>query len=157
MSNKILKPLVGIVIDDINIDFEITKEEVIRLLGEPTSDDFYYDDIDIRFEFDAQDLLCCIECGLFCEGVSIYGYDIDFWNTEPEDIVDLLSKYDNNMATGGTTSVYVYIFNDICVRLLTEYRDKSCFETGDEDDQEELEGKWVTNSLEMYTKDYFPF
>jgi hypothetical protein len=115
----VLNPLVGIRIDGININFGTKLEEVENLLGE--SVDTIYENIDVSFNFDDNDILEYIECGSNCLMIcKVSIYENNLFEIPIRDLYDILSKHCENIHEK-ITGITSYYFEDIGVRFGIEY------------------------------------
>jgi hypothetical protein len=164
----VLNPLIGIQINDrrnklkLDINLGENLEGVKNILGEENDDiitypqncpfdeecDLYFENLDIHFCFNDNDILEYIECGIEClisSKVSIYGYDL--YEMPLRDLYDVLSKYCKNKDEDHSDYRNInYAFEDIGVRYKIGYRgeDPAWIEK-EINSKDEYEFYWLTS------------
>jgi hypothetical protein len=147
----VLNPLVGIKIDDININFGTKLEDVENLLRESLGET--YENIGISLECDDHDLLEYIEfdynCLMVCN-VSIYGHNL--YEIPVRDLYNILSKHCENIHEE-ITGITHYNFVDIGVRFGIEYIGEHPDWTEEEIDRKDEYEFYAVTSIGIWTKD----
>lgn len=150
-----LLPLKGIRIngtDEINLGSKIT--EVERILGKPSSTDrnnYYYDDIEVRMDFDRKNKLEFIEFieGPFSDKIELSIYGVNPFSTPAKELIEILLKNGNNNIDDSEAE-YAYTFPNISVgvwRDLTEEVVNNTIKELKENGEYEKSREWIENDL----------
>ena len=118
-------PLQGINLDEgIQLRFGQTINEIVTLLGEPTKEEqgqFYYEDLEIRIDFDNNDELEFIEFeGPFSEKIVPQIYNVNPFAIEANKLIDLLTT-ENKGKIDESEEPYSYCFTEISVGIWREF------------------------------------
>ncbi|MEZ2440693.1 hypothetical protein AB6805_03160 [Chitinophaga sp. RCC_12] len=118
MNRITLKPLDGVIINESKISFGQTKNDLIRLLGNPDYEEenqIFYNNLDVRFDLDKNGLLEFIECqGPYSENSEFNIYGINPFKLPANELVTLLTNK-NDGEIDDFEVPYSYSFLEISV------------------------------------------
>ncbi|KQT25996.1 hypothetical protein ASG22_04695 [Chryseobacterium sp. Leaf405] len=170
MNKIILKPLEGILVNDKKIEFGQGKNDIINLLGKPDNDEeeqFYYDSLDVRFDFDDNGGLEFVECqGPYSENTEFSIYDINPFKLYDTDLIDFLTNK-NNGEIDDFEAPYSYSFLEISVGIwrasipvdiestITEMKEEGTYEESKEIMDQDLEKSKYFWTIAVGKTDYY--
>lgn len=99
MTEIFLIPLEGAIVNNAKILFQLPKEEIVNLIGEPNEiidNQYFYNDLDFRLDFDDNNQLEFMECqGPYSETSDFKLYDINPFALSDDELIQLLNEKNN--------------------------------------------------------------
>jgi len=150
-------PLDGVYIENIGkLLLGHSKAEIEILLGKPSASSnflqFYYDDLELRVDFDKQGNAEFIEFiyGPFPEKTELSIYDINPFQTGAEKLIEILTEK-NNGEIDNSEADYCFAFLNISVgiwRQFTEQNVRESIEEMQRNNEYEVNKDWLHQDLE---------
>ncbi|MDR1284805.1 MAG: hypothetical protein LBJ88_01230 [Campylobacteraceae bacterium] len=153
MKKIILNPLQGMSIEEIGqINFGESLDKIKLILGNPNNEEefkLYYDDLELRLDFDKNKLLEFIEIqGPYTQFIEPKIYNINPFKVYADELIDILTK-NNNGEIDDFEAPYSYGFSEISVGIWRDLVPKNLEEAANELKNGEYEDSkiWIEEDL----------
>ncbi len=152
-----IEPLIGIHIDTVgSLSLGASKKEVQALLKEPSkgsnANQFYYDDYEVRMDFDKQEKVEFIEFiyGPYPKHIKLNLYGIDPFAVDADALIALLEER-NNGAINDDEAKFAYAFLNLSLGIWRDATEENVQESIDEliaNGEYEENKEWLLEDLE---------